>query len=171
MKARNRRLPDGTNVWYPDTLVSTWFGVGLIGPAPGTWGSAAAVPLGVLLAYAGGPWLLLAAAVGVFAVGLLASHRLIESFPEGSDTDNSAIVVDEVAGQLIAMIPALLSPTLWVASFLLFRFFDITKLGPTGWLERRVKGATGVMIDDIAAGIMAAFCVWGLAALGLGDVW
>lgn len=171
LKIRARKLPEGTNVWAPETLISTWFGAGLIGAAPGTWGSAVALPLGVLLAYAGGPLLVLGAAVVIFFVGLYASHRLIASFPEDSETDNSAIVVDEVAGQLIAMIPALLSPPLWIASFLLFRFFDVTKLGPTGWLERRVKGAMGVMIDDIAAGILAALCVWGLAALGLGDVW
>ncbi len=171
LKVRNRRLPEGTNVWAPYTLISTWFGIGLIGPAPGTWGSAAAIPLGVLLAHAGGPWVIAAAAVVIFVAGLFASHHLIGTFPKGSDSDNSAIVVDEVAGQLIAMIPALLSPSLWIAAFFLFRFFDVTKLGPTGWLERRVKGAAGVMIDDIAAGIMAGLCVWGLAALGLGDVW
>lgn len=171
LKVRNRTLPEGTNVWAPETLISTWFGAGLIGAAPGTWGSAFTLPLGILLMYLGGPALVIGAAVVIFFAGLYASHKLIASFPEGSDTDNSAIVVDEVAGQLIAMAPALLSPPLWIASFILFRFFDVTKLGPTGWLERRVKGAMGVMVDDVAAGILAALCVWGLSALGLGDVW
>jgi phosphatidylglycerophosphatase A len=171
LKVRNRTLPEGTNVWAPTTLISTWFGVGLIGAAPGTWGSAFAVPLGILLLYVGGPVLTLVVAVVIFFAGLYASHKLIASFPEGSDTDNSAIVVDEVAGQLIAIAPALFSPPLWIASFLLFRFFDVSKLGPTGWLERRLKGAMGVMVDDVSAGIMAALCVWGLSALGLGNVW
>jgi len=163
-------LPDGVTLGSPGALIATWFGSGLISPAPGTWGSLAALPLGIVLLLLGDAWVVLVAAVLVFAVGTWATQRLIDSFPEGEDTDNSSIVVDEAVGQLIALAPAAASPALWIAALVLFRLFDIWKPGPVRFLERRLKGAWGVMLDDVAAGIMAGAVVWGLAALGLGDV-
>ncbi|MBT5433754.1 MAG: phosphatidylglycerophosphatase A [Alphaproteobacteria bacterium] len=160
-----KRLPDGVGLRTPGALVATWFGVGLIRPAPGTWGSVAALPLGVGILYLAGPWGLLGAAVAIFAFGTWETHRLIRGFPDDAGHDHASIVVDEVAGQLIALIPALFSPLLWLAAFLLFRLFDIWKPGPIGMLDRKVPGALGVMLDDVAAGVAAALCVFALSYL------
>jgi phosphatidylglycerophosphatase A len=86
--------------------------------------------------------------------------------------------VDEVIGQWIALLPVFISAahmgadTLvlwpgWVTAFIGFRLFDITKLGPTGWADRR-GDALGVMLDDVIAGIFAALVVMILAALSHG---
>ncbi|MBC6439388.1 MAG: phosphatidylglycerophosphatase A [Rhodospirillales bacterium] len=154
----------------PGAFIATWFGAGLLRPAPGTWGSLAALPLGIAVLYLAGPWALAVVAVAVFGLGMMSAGRLIASFPQGSDHDHGAIVVDEVAGQLIALIPAMLSPLLWVAAFLLFRLFDIWKPWPIRRLDRDVPGVLGVMADDIVAGIFAAVGVFVLAQIGLADV-
>jgi len=89
--------------------------------------------------------------------------------------DPSEIVIDEVVGQWIALLPVLFGAAGnntavlalwpgWVAAFVLFRFFDITKIGPIGWADRRNE-ATGVMLDDVIAGFFAAIGVIILAAL------
>ena len=77
--------------------------------------------------------------------------------------DHPGIVWDEVAGYLVTMLAA---PTGWlwiVAGFLLFRLFDIWKPWPIGWLDRRVGGGLGIMLDDLVAGGFAWLCVQGLA--------
>ncbi len=154
----------------PGALVATWFGIGLVRPAPGTWGSLAALPLGVVILYAAGPWGLAVAVLAVYGLGMLEVRRFLASFPDDADRDHGAIVVDEVAGQLIALIPAMLSPMLWIAAFVLFRLFDIWKPWPVRLLDRAVPGALGVMLDDVAAGLMAAAAVVLLGLAGLGDV-
>ncbi|MFX9185022.1 phosphatidylglycerophosphatase A, partial [Acinetobacter baumannii] len=68
--------------------------------------------------------------------------------------DPKEVVIDEVAGQLFALVPAGLDWRLWIIAFVLFRFFDITKIGPIGWAERLPR-AFGVMVDDVIAGIVA----------------
>jgi phosphatidylglycerophosphatase A len=145
--------------WLPSSLLATWFGAGLLPGAPGTWGSLAALPFGVGLYWLGGPILLAAASVGVFAVGLWAA----QSYEHVAEIkDPGAIVIDEVVGQWLTLIPASLDP--WNASpwavvlaFCLFRLFDVVKPWPVRWADRRLKGAFGVMADDvIAAGYAAA---------------
>ena len=101
---------------------------------------------------AGGIWLLLAAAALVFALGLWAADRYMKAV---GLHDPGAIVVDEVAGQWLTLAVAPLDPLAYLAGFLLFRIFDVLKPWPAGWLDRRVGGAFGVMIDDIAAAAYA----------------
>jgi phosphatidylglycerophosphatase A len=157
-------------------LVATAGYVGLLPRAAGTWGALAALPAGWLLHWAGGPALLLLAIALAYAAGLWATR--IETF-EKDDLDPSEIVIDEVTGQWIALTP--LSAGLWLAgaephvfpwpgwasAFLLFRLFDIWKPWPVSWADRR-KGPTGVMLDDVLAGLMAAACVTALAAVAHG---
>lgn len=144
-------------------VIATVGGVGLIKPAPGTWGSLAALPLAWALHVWGGFPLLAVATTLAFAAGIWASSVMI-----GSDLvkDPPEIVIDEVAGQWLALwaisLPAWLHGIEimalwpgWVSSFLLFRLFDITKPGPVGWADRR-NGAVGIMLDDAIAGILAA---------------
>ena len=151
----------------PSRLIATFGGVGLIRPAPGTWGSAAALPLGWVLHGLGGFPLLALATFAVAALGWWAARA--EEAATGSH-DESAIVIDEVAGQWIALWPLSLGlnhagvdPWLfpwpgWLGAFLAFRLFDIWKPGPIGWADRQ-PGATGVMLDDLIAGLAAALTV------------
>jgi phosphatidylglycerophosphatase A len=137
-------------------VLATWFGSGLSPWAPGTAGSLAALPFAGLLAWAGGPWLLLAAAVAVFGVGVWASAVYRR---RAGREDPGEVVIDEVAGQWLALVPAPLDPVLYTLGFLAFRLFDIWKPWPVGWLDRRVPGGLGIMLDDIAAGVYAGAVV------------
>lgn len=151
---------------------ATFFGVGHMRPAPGTWGSAAALPAAWALHVLGGFPLLAVATVLVFGLGWWATHIATQG---QDDHDPSEIVIDEVAGQWVALW-ALSWPATrhglditalwpgWIAAFVLFRLFDITKWGPVGWADRR-GDALGVMLDDIFAGVFAALGVVVLAGL------
>lgn len=153
-------------------LIATFFYVGHMRPAPGTWGSLAALPAAWLIYTLIGPWGLLAGVVTSYALGVWATG--VET--QGKDNhDPSEIVIDEVCGQWIALLPIAFGAANagvaitalwpgWIAAFVLFRFFDITKLGPVGWADR-MHGPTGVMLDDVIAGIFAAIGVSILAWL------
>ena len=153
-------------------MVATVFGIGYLKPASGTWGSLAALPAAWALHVLGGFPLLFIATAAVFILGYWATAQMTK----GSDNhDPSEIVVDEVAGQFVAMM-ALSFPAWnmgieitalwpgWIAAFLLFRLFDIWKPGPVGWADRR-NDAMGVMLDDVIAGVFAAFGVIVLAGV------
>lgn len=142
------------------SLLATWFGAGLLPKAPGTWGSLAAIPFGLALTWLGGPWLLLAGAVAIFLAGIWAGGRYAE---ERGLADPGAVVIDEVAGQWIALVPALLNPWMILLAFLAFRLFDIVKPWPVGWLDRELKGGLGIMADDVLAGVYGAVVVLGVA--------
>ena len=148
------------------------FGIGYLRPAPGTWGSLAALPLVWALHTLGGFPALLAATIVVLVLGIWATAVMTRG---SGNHDPSEIVVDEVAGQFIALLPlswaawrmGLPVTTLWpgwVAAFVLFRLFDIWKPGPVGWADRR-NDATGVMLDDVIAGALAAAGMMLLAGL------
>lgn len=139
--------------FHPATLVATWFGSGLLSKAPGTWGSLAALPFAWAIAWIGGPWLLAAAVVAVFIVGLWASHVYAKAL---GAADPGCVVVDEVAGQWLALLPVALAGAYYPLAFIAFRFFDILKPWPVSWLDKRVKGAFGIMADDIMAGLYGA---------------
>lgn len=143
-------------------LIATFFGVGTLPFAPGTWGSLVAVPLAVILYLAGGFWALVAGCVVVFLAGSYVTH--IETM--GADNhDPSEIVIDEVAGQWITLLPLFwvmapfaitLTNALWLGiGFALFRAFDILKPGPVGWVDK-IETPLGVMLDDVVAGVLAA---------------
>ena len=94
------------------------------------------------------------------------------------DHDPSEIVIDEVAGQWIALLPIAFGAANagvgvtalwpgWVAAFVLFRLFDIWKPGPVGWADRR-HGPLGVMLDDVIAGVLAAIVTIVLAGIAHG---
>lgn len=157
-------------------LIATFGYVGFLPGPAGTWGSLVALPLGYLLHLAGGPLLLVVAILAGYALGFWAAR--VETF-EQEDLDPSHIVIDEVVGQWIALVP--LSAGLWLAgaapqvfpwpgwvgAFVFFRLFDIWKPGPVGWADRR-KGPTGVMLDDVIAGALAAVAVTLLAGIAHG---
>jgi phosphatidylglycerophosphatase A len=147
-------------------LIGTVCGVGLLRPASGTWGSLAALPLAYGLFQLGGFFLVIAALVVVFFAGWWAT---IQITTQGDDPDPSRVVIDEVAGQWVALLPVLYGAMFagvevtrlwpgWIAAFVFFRLFDIWKPGPVGRADRR-HDPLGVMLDDVIAGVMAAVVV------------
>jgi phosphatidylglycerophosphatase A len=141
----------------PATWIATWFGCGLMRPGPGTWGTIGGIPLGILLLGVGGKLSLIVGIVLIFTLGLWAARK----FEAMTAThDNSMIVIDEVAGIMIALLGSTLSPLSILLAFALFRFFDILKPWPIRALDRNVTGPLGVMIDDVAAGMATAACLY-----------
>ncbi len=139
--------------------IATVGGIGLIKPAPGTWGSAAALPLAWLIVHYFGLTGLMLASAAVFAVGTWAASAFERA--HGAH-DASEVVIDEVVGQWIALMPIVWFGAPWAGwgvAFALFRAFDIVKPGPIGLLDRRVSGGMGTMLDDVAAGVCAALVV------------
>lgn len=155
-------------------LIATFFYVGLLPRAPGTWGSLAALPFGLLLALASdGPWALLGGCALVFALGWWATAQETK---EG-DPDPGEIVIDEVLGQWLALLPLALGMAVRVGdtgfdaafnlllAFGLFRIFDIMKPYPVSRFDA-MGTPLGVMLDDVAAGLMAALCLGALSLAG-----
>lgn len=147
-------------------LIATFFYVGHMRPAPGTWGSLAALPFAWTIITFTGLYGMIFASIFAYALGYWATKQETA----GKDNhDPSEIVIDEVVGQWIALLPiasivssrgldALALWPGWIAAFALFRLFDITKPWLVGWADKR-DDATGVMLDDVIAGIFAAICV------------
>lgn len=143
--------------------IATVFGLGNLRPAPGTWASAAAILLGVALHRIGHFPLLALATVVVTVTGFWAIRRL---FAELENKDPSEIVIDEVAGQWLALcfpsagfwlmgLPSESFPYPgWLAAFIFFRLFDIWKPWKIGHADRR-DDADGIMLDDLWAGMFA----------------
>ncbi len=144
---------------HPASLIATWFGSGLLPKIPGTWGSLAALPFAAGLAWLGGPWLLAAAAVAVFLLGIWASDLYARRLGR---EDPGSVVVDEVAGQWLTLAPLALAFEYYLPGFLLFRLFDILKPWPVSWADRKLKGGFGIMADDILAAGYAAAALWAL---------
>ncbi|NCT40876.1 MAG: phosphatidylglycerophosphatase A [Alphaproteobacteria bacterium] len=146
----------------PANLIATWFGCGLITPAPGTWGSLGALPFAIIMFHFGGLYALILATLILTPIGFWATAKYEES---SGIHDNKQIVIDEVIGQWIALLPVfyfLGMNWLYIAiAFALFRLFDITKPWPISHFDKNVQGATGVMVDDIMAGIFAAILITG----------
>lgn len=143
-------------------IIATWFGSGLLKPAPGTWGTLAALPFAWIIASQGGPWVLAVAALLLFPIGVWASGRYDAST---GGHDASEIVVDEVVGVWIALCVVPVDWIHFIAGFLLFRLFDIWKPWPIRWVDRTVAGGLGVMLDDVLAGLAAAASLLGAGAL------
>lgn len=144
--------------------IATWFGIGLLPKAPGTWGSLAAVPFAYGINHLTGPIGLTLAALVLFALGIWAAGI----FSRHSDrSDPQAVVVDEVAGQWTALVFAGGDILLYAAGFALFRLFDIWKPWPISWADRRVGGGLGIMLDDMIAGLFAGGLVWALTTIPL----
>lgn len=132
----------------PAHFIALGFGSGLVPVLPGTAGSL----LGLLLFFAVRdlPWFVyLGLVAALFVVGGLAAHRSARLM---AVEDPSCIVIDEIAGMLLALF---LSPAGWtwpLVAFVLFRLFDILKPWPVGLADRRVQGGFGIMLDDLLAG-------------------
>ncbi len=133
-------------------VLATFFYVGKAPKAPGTFGTLATVPLWFFLAYYFHVvWYM----VIVFII-LIAGIYICEAYENIMQKhDSKEIVIDEVVGYLITMTWLPLTWQSAVLGFILFRFFDILKPPPIRQLDQKVKGGVGVMIDDVAAGVIA----------------
>jgi phosphatidylglycerophosphatase A len=136
--------------------------IGHLRPAPGTIGSLVALGTGYLIAsFSLG--VLVAGILALSIMGIFAAERYGQSTGK---KDASEVIIDEVAGQWIPLVIIPLEIEWYIAAFLLFRFFDISKIGPVGHAER-FAGGVGVMADDLVAGILAALVLW-LGAIAMG---
>lgn len=150
----------GFDLSDPRQLVALGFGSGLSPWAPGTAGSLAAIPLILVLSLLPtsyyGVAVLVSVAMGVWVCGAAARAVGVH--------DHGAIVWDEIAGMLVAVIALPINPWTLAVAFIAFRGFDILKPWPIRWLDRRIGGGLGIMLDDILAGGAAL-------ALGHALVW
>ncbi len=147
-------------------LIASVFYVGFLKPASGTWGSLASIPLAWAVWLIGGWPALAVGCIIAFALGCWATADYIKV---ADNHDPSEVVIDELAGQWIALLPVGIGAAhagvsfwaLWpgvLTAFVAFRLFDIWKPGPIGWADRR-GDALGVMLDDVIAGVFAAVVV------------
>ena len=141
------------------TAIATFFGVGRLKPGPGTWASLATVALWALVSWqipvSARSTATIAAALAIILLGIPAATRVARAC---GIKDPQFVVIDEVAGQLIALIAVPLSWKTLLASLILFRTFDILKPPPVRQLERLPEGS-GIMLDDVAAGLYALACM------------
>ena len=129
-------------------LLATFFGLGYLPLASGTWGTVG----GVLLYWVTdgrGWWVRLLIFLIVFLLGIPVAEYADRSW---GTHDNKRIVIDEVAGYLLGVLPFSFTIERAIIGFILFRFFDITKIYPAGTVDKKVGGGAGVMLDDIVAG-------------------
>jgi phosphatidylglycerophosphatase A len=138
-------------------VLATWFGAGLMKPGPGTYGSVAAVLLWYGAAHGLHPSVMVLAvgtAVAAAVATLIGIPAATIVAREAGREDPGFVVIDEVAGQWIALIAMRPDWQHAVLALVLFRLFDIWKPWPIRRLEELPEG-TGIMLDDVAAGVLA----------------
>ena len=141
--------------------IATWFGCGLVPKAPGTMGTLGAIPLYLVVAREEGRVGVAVAAVLVTGAGVWAASVVAR---ELGKKDPQIVLVDEVAGLLVTMVP--MREVSWLAvvlGFALFRLFDIFKPWPIRRFEA-LPGGWGIVADDVVAGVLAAGVMAGLRA-------
>jgi phosphatidylglycerophosphatase A len=142
-------------------LLATWFGCGFAPKGPGTFGTLGAIPVYLLAAHWGlvgvGVAAIAATLVGVWSASVVARELGLK--------DPQIVVIDEVAGFLVTMLGTRASLPAVLAGFVLFRLLDITKPWPIRRIERLPSG-WGIVLDDVAAGALAAAAMASLRVIG-----
>lgn len=139
-------------VWQdPIYFIAFGFGTGLMPKAPGTWGTLAAIPVYLLLMHCN-PTIYLILTALAFILGVWVSDKVSK---ELGVHDYKGIVWDEVVGYLLTMFMAPHGFKWMLCGFILFRIFDIWKPQPIGYIDEKVKGGMGIMLDDVLAAIPA----------------
>ena len=136
----------------PSSFLGLGFGFGLFLRAPGTFGTMAALPIYWLMNHLPFVTYLIILLI-TFIVGIWTCQKAADWLEED---DPSAVVWDEITGYLVTMVVA---PSNWqwmLIGFILFRFFDIFKPWPIGYVDRRLHGGLGIMLDDVIAGALAS---------------
>ena len=132
-------------------ILATGFYIGKMPFMPGTWGTLWGLPLAWLL-FQGGPYFYMIATL-VLLLGAVAVAELYEGQHHAHDPKE--VIIDEIIGYAIAMTWLPMTWQSLVGAFLLFRFFDILKPFPIGYIDRKIPGGLGTVLDDAAAGIVA----------------
>jgi phosphatidylglycerophosphatase A len=141
--------------------LATWFGCGRVPKAPGTAGTVGAIPLYLLLARTGRAGVGIAAIVATF-VGVWAASVVARQL---ASKDPQVVVIDEVAGFLVTMVPMrIVSWQAVLSGFVLFRLLDSLKPWPIR-LAEKLPGGWGIVLDDVVAGVFGAAAMVGLHAL------
>lgn len=147
-----------SNIWH---FLAFGFGTGLAREAPGTWGTLAGLAVMPLLYWLPLPlallWIVLASIFGIWLCGRVAEDLGVH--------DHGGIVWDEMVGIWLTLILLPNSLMWWVLGFILFRILDIVKPWPISWLDRRLSGGLGIMLDDMLAGVIAGLLLLALNTL------
>jgi len=162
-KSKRQAIPSAQVLGNPICLLAFGFGSGLAPKAPGTFGTLTAVPLFLLASSLPLP-AYLALTVLMFLAGVWLCGRCERIL---GIQHHSGIVWDEFVGLFVTLAAAPVSFGTVTAGFLLFRLFDVLKPWPISWLDRRVHGGLGIMLDDALAGVFAWACLFGLLRFGL----
>ena len=145
------------NLKKPSHLFATWFGVGLIRPAPGSWGSLVALLIWYFAEF------LHSSIHIVLPIFILFSWLVCSQASQDSDSkDHSAIVIDEVAGMFVALSFVTHEIIIYLWTFLLFRLFDIWKPWPISLADKNVEGGLGILLDDLIAGLFAGGIIYAI---------
>jgi phosphatidylglycerophosphatase A len=131
--------------------VATGCGLGYLPKAPGTWGTLLALPIHYLISHLPLQYYFTAIAIIIIVAILSAggAEKILDK------PDPGIVVIDEVAGMLIAMIAIPANPIAWLLAFILFRIFDILKPFPVNFFDQRFHGGIGIVLDDLMAGVYA----------------
>ena len=130
-------------------IIATGFYSGYLPKAPGTWGSLVGLLLFFLLhTLSLGTYLIVV--LGIFLIGTFAAGEAEKIMDH---QDPGLVVIDEIVGMLVTMIAIPATPLAMALGFALFRIFDIWKPFPVGFVDQRLHGGLGIMLDDIVAGI------------------
>ena len=157
----NQGSPHSQAKRSPWFWIGVFFGSGLFPVAPGTMGTIASLFLWLPLLYLKIPsWLMGVIVLVVTLVGTIAAEKTATLLGK---EDPKEVVIDEVAGQGIALMFCPLGWHWFVASFVLFRLFDILKPWPVGWADQKLHGGIGIMADDLIAGVFALGLLQGAA--------
>lgn len=161
MSRQQRHLSNRDILTHPIHILSFGFGSGLSPRAPGTFGSAAAIPFWLL--FHDQPLMIQALIIAVsFVLGCYFCHVTANAMKVH---DHPGIVWDEFVGIWIPLMLIGPEPMAILVVFALFRFFDVLKPWPINWLDRRVSGGVGIMVDDVVAGLYAVAVLAGLQAV------
>ncbi len=149
--AQNNRPSFATLCRHPIFFIAAGFGSGLLPWIPGTWGTVVAIPIYFFMNYL---------SLSIYSIILLAmivgaiycSHVTAKAW---GLHDHPVIVCDEIVGYLVTMIMAPAGWCWFIIGFLLFRLFDVWKPWPICWLDQKVHGGFGIVVDDLVAGVFA----------------
>ena len=151
----------------PVHFLALGFGSGLIPFMPGTFGSLAALPLLIacsqisLISFIA--LTLIFSVVGIYLCGKTADDMQVH--------DHGSIVWDEIAGMFVTFLFVPISASSLLVGFVLFRLFDILKPWPISWLDKRLRGGSGIMLDDVLAGIASNIVLQLILATQIGSDW
>jgi len=148
------RVPDWRFLLeHPAHFIAFGFGSGLAAKAPGTWGTLVALPLYLLLFKLGlAPLHIAILCLPLFLFGIWVCGK---SCRDLGVHDHGGVVWDEIVAMLLVLTATPATAMGWIVAFALFRLFDIVKPWPIRWLDARVHGGFGVMLDDLVAALFA----------------